>query len=309
MERVTIAATASSPNYLPQYLADELGFFRDEGLEVTDIVPEPWPGVLDELSAGSADAVLGGAWLPAIFYGRVCSYRMFAQVNGRYPLALVTREPVAPQHLDWLVGKTVVVPSSGGVAAYVFFTGLLRERGIDPAAVRFVRDLSHEMLGRLFVGGLGDALVTYMVDARRLVDTSQAYLAMSLDAESGTMPNSVYYTTEERLASRGDALARFTRALQRAMNWIEERGVQGSEVRAVCKRRWPEEDQDLLKRVIEGFREHGLWSDGVGVDEAALLRWERFLVEADLLDAPVPYEDLVVRWTIAFAVGEATVAE
>lgn len=306
MERVRIAATGNSPNYLPQYLAEKLGFFKDEGLDVSEVVPEPWPGVLDELGRGAADAVLGGAWLPAIFYGRGRAYKIFAQLNGRYPLALVTRESMPPGSLEWLAGKTVVVPSSGGLAAYVFFTGLLRERGFAPERVRFVRDLSHEMLGELFLGGLGDAIVTYMVNALHLVESGKGYLAVSLDSQSGMMPNSVYYTTETCLAARRDVLVAFTRALQRAMDWITANGVQGTDVRAVCEERWPDEDEGLLARVVHGFWTNQLWADGVKVDEGALSRWQRFLVDASLLTSPVPYEELVDQATIAAALQGAS---
>lgn len=304
MDVIRVAATARSPNYLPQYLAESLGYFREEGLEVATVVSDPWEGVLKEIAEGRADAVLGGAWLPSIYYDRVCRYKIFAQLNGRYPLALVSREPVPSDDWDWLVGRTVVVPSSGGVAAYMFFTGLLRERGIDPSRLTFVRDLSHEMLASLFAGGLGDAMVTYMVNAQHLIDGGRGHLAASLDAVSGPMPNSVYYTTEEIVETRAVALARFARALQRAMNWVAENGVAKVEVHDVLAAQWPDEDQARLLRVVAGFRASGLWVDGVRVDKSALARWQRFLVEGSLLEAAVAYDDLVDERAIEFALGQ-----
>ncbi|MGC9369940.1 MAG: ABC transporter substrate-binding protein [Paracoccaceae bacterium] len=296
-----IAATQVSPNYLPEYLADELGYFADEDLAVSILAPEPWTLVLDLLGEDRADAVLGGAWLPPI-YRRVKTYRIFAQLNARYPLALVTREPLKNGSWDSLRGGVVIVPSSGGPAAYMMFTGLLREAGIDPASFTFLRDLSHELYADLFAAGLGDAIVTYMLPARRLVAGGHGVLATSLDAVSGPMPNSVYYTTEEVL-SRDDRPQRFTRALHRAMRWIEANGTDNAPVRAVLRKKWPEEDPERLENIVRAFADNGLWRGGVAVDRAALHRWQRFIAEAGLLSEPVPFGGLVDTRQVDFALG------
>jgi NitT/TauT family transport system substrate-binding protein len=301
----TISATAHSPNYLPEYLADELGFFREEGLEIRRFAHDPWTGALDELVAGRADAVLGGAWLPALYHDYARKLSIFAQINGRYPLALLSRKPVDANDWSWLAGKTVLVPSSGGAAAYMLFTGLLREAGIDPGQMTILRDLSHEMYADLFIGGLGDAIVTYMVVAHRVMAQGHAVLATSLAKLSGPIPNSVYYTLPEVL-QRGDAAKHFTRALQRAVDWLAVNGVRTSEVRQVLAKQWPEGNQDHLLEIAEEYHAVGLWSDGVRVSRAAMDRWQKLLVQGGLLKAPIAYADLVVSAPADFALTAAS---
>src|SRR5262249_26814966 len=125
--------------------------------------------VLDDINSGAAEAALGGIWVPAMYHGRVRNYVVFAQLNARFPMALLTR--TAPEPFAWqsLEGKVVLVPGAGGAAPYLFFAGLLRESGIDVAGIRFVHDLSGDMLASLFAGGMGDALVIDMMTASILV--------------------------------------------------------------------------------------------------------------------------------------------
>lgn len=304
MELFRISATARSPNYLPEYLARDLGYFEDEGLDVSTVAPDSWTDALDDLHQGRADAVLGGSWLPAIYYGRGRRYRIFAQLNHRYPLALVTRTPMPADGWDWLGDRVVLVPSSGGAAAFMFFTGLLREAGFDPSRITFLRDLSHRMYGELFVGGLGDAIVTYMVNARRLVDGGHGHLATSLTAISGPMPNSVYYTTEEILDRSRSLAGRFARAVQRSIDWVGEHGVRNHRIRDLIAKEWPDDDQEQLLDIVDGFHASGLWAGGVTVDCDALARWQRMLVEGGLLDSPAPFAGLVDERPAAIATAE-----
>ena len=303
MTPFTIAATAHSPNYLPQYLAEELGYFSDEGLSVTEIMCDPWTDALDLLFSDRADAVLGGAWLCALYYHHVRPLPIFAQINGRYPLALLTRHKPT-EEFDWtsLRGKVVLVPSSGGAAAYMMFAGLLRQAGVEPSELTILRDLSHEMYADLFAGGMGDAIVTYMVNARHLVADGHAHLAVSLADVSGPIPNSVYYTLPERL-QRSDAAKRFTRAIHRASVWIARSGVAGKEVQAVLAKQWPDEDRKQLGEIVKEFNTSGLWADGVRVTRAALEHWQHLLVQGGFLKSPISYEELVDSGPADFALG------
>jgi NitT/TauT family transport system substrate-binding protein len=159
MHVLSISATAHGINYLPEYHASVTGTFARLGLEVQARARDPWTGVLDDLADGSADVALGGTWVPAMFAGRGRDLVATGQVNGRFPMAIVTRAPVEEFDWSWMAGRTVLVPGGGGTAPYEFTAGLMREGGCDSAGVKFVRDLSTELLRELYENGLGDAMV------------------------------------------------------------------------------------------------------------------------------------------------------
>jgi len=290
VDQFRISATSRWPNYLPEFVASELGFFAAENLLVERWVASPWEAVLHDVNAGRAEAALGGIWVPAMYFQRR-KYVVFAQLNGRFPMAVVTRAAHAPFTWQSLPGSVVLVPGTGGAAPYLFLAGFLREQGVDPSLITFVHDLSNDMFVELFSAGTGDALMTDALTAASLVQRGVAHWAARFNDVGGAVPNSVYYGLPELLA-REDRLAwRFTRALHQAMKWVQEHPA--DDVASLLRTHWPEADQAVLTDVIDDFRRTGLWADSVLVSKPAYERWHHMLAVGGLLSAHVDYVDLV----------------
>ena len=216
MDHLHISATSHGINYLPEYLAARSGIFARHGLEVHAVARDPWTDTLADLHAGDADIVLGGIWVPAMYAGTPRDYVTVGQLNARFPKVLVTREPAEGILADWLPGRTVLAPGAGGTAMYEYTAGILRAEGVDLAAVKFVRDLSGEMLFELYEHGLGDAFIADAFTAVRLERAGLGVPSMRL-SEVGPMPNSVYYTERSRLPELRDRLVRFMAGIAEAM--------------------------------------------------------------------------------------------
>ena len=230
-----------------------------------------------------------GIWVPAMYHRRGREYRAFAQLNARNPKAIVTRRPSPDFHWSDLAGRTVLAPGAGSAAYYLHTAGLLRRAGVDPDSVRFIRDLSTGTLTDLFHGGLGDYLITDVVNAAGLERAGLAHIAFRIDSV-GPMPNSVYYTTPDHL-ERDDRLPwRFAAALARATNWIQQNPAR--EVAPLLRRQWPGLDTGLLVDVVDDLRASGLWAD-IRIDPAGYDEWQAMLAEGGLIDAPIPYHTLV----------------
>ena len=108
--RLRILATASGVSYYPQYVAQDLGYFADEELEIEAEAPGHGPWGARALVAGSADIALGGIWRPLMYHGRIADFRAFAQLCVRCPAVILGRKPM--QRFQWrdLVGKVVRGP-------------------------------------------------------------------------------------------------------------------------------------------------------------------------------------------------------
>lgn len=291
MDRFRISATGRAPNYLPEFVAADLGFFAHEDLLVERWVPSPWDGVLDDLASGRADAVLGGIWAPIMYHGRGRQLVTFAQLNARFPMALVTRLPQAAFSWQSLEGMTVLTPGAGGAAPYLFVAGALRQAGIDLARITFVHDLSTDMFVELFAGGTGDALLVDAFTAATLVKRGVGHAAARLEEVGPRMPNSVYYTYAQHLEHEDQPAWRFTRALQRAMSWIQ--GHPAADLRELLRHHWPDADQTILAGVIDDFRASGLWADTVRVGESAYQTWHDMLRQGGLVSHNVPFADII----------------
>ncbi|MFJ9626160.1 ABC transporter substrate-binding protein [Streptomyces sp. NPDC091280] len=292
MDKLTISATANGLNYLPEYLADQEGLFRDGGLEVAAVARDPWTGVLDDLESGQADIALGGLWVPAMYAGSERELSVVCQLNHQFPMAIAIRDggdASAGFALEDLLGKVVLAPGAGGSAPYEFTAGLLREAGVDPAGIRFVRDLSTAMLVELFTAGLGDAIIADLVTATELEAAGAARIVFRHLDGGGIMPNSVYYCRTERVAELRDRITRFVAGIDAAMRLLPT--VDPHTVDSVLKRRWPEKDPGILREAQRQMAESAVW-DTVAIDESASDRWMRILAEGGLVRSAPSYASL-----------------
>lgn len=289
MDRFHVSATSHWPNYLPEYIAKEQGYFEDEGLDFSRNAPEDWTQVLRDREEGVADVVLGGLWVPAMYHGRGREYVAFAALNSRNPKVLVMREPNPAFTWKDLEGGIVLAPGAGGTAPYVHTAGLMRKAGVDMAKVRWVRDLAGSTLTEMFLGGHGDALVTDAVNGQLLERENKAYVVAHHDVDGGLMPNSVYYTNRERL-ERDDSIDRFCRALQRAYDWL--RVHPAVEAKELLAREWPGIDTGHLVEIVDDLRARGIWED-IRIVREGYDEWLRIQAEDGLVSTDVPYETLV----------------
>lgn len=304
MLTLNISATAHGLNYLPQYYADHLGLFAERNLIVTATAKDPWTGVLDDLDSGAADIALGGLWVPAMYSGTPRKLSVFAQVNHQFPKALVTR--TQQPHFQWadLVGRTVLAPGIGGSAPYAFTAGLVREAGVDPASITWLRDLSTPMYVELFEAGLGDAIVLDHTNAEAMQHRGTGFIADDYAVTGGLGPNSVYYCRTDRLEELSDRLIAFTAALEESMALLASVGV--SELGPLLAEHWPTMPPEVLAAACQRMLDSQTWATA-RIDQTATERWMRILFEESMVRS-IPAFDDVVDTTIVDAVGSPTVS-
>lgn len=292
MVRVHVAATGHSLNYLPEYIAEKRGFFKDQGIEISASVPKPWDLVLDRLEDGTADAALGGIWVPSMYRDRAKEYTVFAQLSNRSPLALVQRGPAGSFKMSDLPGKTVLMRSGNGASVGLFFKMLLKENGIDPKSVEYVQDLDGIMLAKLFQGGMGDYFLTDNVSALVMEQKNpDVSVAMEMVRDGDEIPWSVYYretatTTPEVL----DVQRRFCVALGQGMDWIMNNDA--TKYKDELSELFPAAPVEILVELTNKYRQYGMWSSPL-VSRYGYERWQKGIAYGRLIQEPFPYETIV----------------
>lgn len=290
MLTLNISATAHALNYLPQYYADHLGLFADRSLVVNATARDPWTGVLDDLDSGVADVALGGLWVPAMYWNTPRDLTVFAQVNHQFPKALVTRSARTDFAWSDLAGGTVLAPGIGGSAPYAFTAGLIREAGVDPASITFLRDLSTPVFVELFEAGLGDAIVLDLTNAEALQAKGTGLIANEYTQTGGFGPNSVYYCRTERFEELAGRLVDFTSALQESMTLLKAVAV--TELEPLLAEHWPAMPLAVLSEACARMLNSHTW-DTVRIEADATNRWMRILHEERMIRSVPPFGDLV----------------
>ncbi len=301
MEQFKISATGLSINYMPEYLAQELGYFEEEGLQVSSYVPAPWTKVLTDIDSGEYQAVVGGVWVPSIYNSWVKQYRAFAKVASRCPMVLVSRTPVEEFSWKFLEDKTVLASGGNGASPGLFLEGCAREGGADMSRVHFVPNFTAPMLYELFQGGLGDIIMLKGDLAAQMVASGKGYAIADIGNIGGPVPWSVYYSTTEFLEEHGDLAGRFTTALQKATTWLLAHD--GYACREILARNWPKVQLDKAIAIVDEYIAMGMWDPTVSIKEEPLARWERFQAEGRVIPAPVPYDKVVDPRPFQYAVS------
>lgn len=288
MQKLQIAATGHSLNYLPEYVAVEQGYFEQEGVEVDAIVPEPWDKVIDEIEDSTSHFALGGIWVPSMYHGHGKTLVPFAQLSARCPMTIVGREN-KPLKFEELKGSTILVPGGNGSSPGIFLELLLEEHGVALDSVNMARSLSGKMMKELFVGGLGDYLMIDPISALRLARETDNFIVSHLSETGGDIPWSVYYSTPGTAGDDAEQQLRFMRGLDRGMQYVIDHSA--DEMRPLLARLFPNNDIEDLVTLVDAYRAWGMWTTP-RIDPPSYHRWQKGIAAGNLTAAPIPYDTL-----------------
>ena len=290
--KVRIAPSGPAPNYAPHYLAEDFGFFADEGLDVTsDTYAGPGSSWLaDLLVDGRAEVALGGIWIPLAYEGRIAQLPAFAQVCSRNPQVLMARKPTDGFNWRDAYDKRVLLPLSS-TSQWLFLEGALLEGGWQPSRISFIRDLEERTLTRLWRSGLGDYYLVTPPLSEELEDEG-FFVAADFASQFGDVPWSVYYARRDFLELEDAPALRLARALERALTWLSEHSA--DDISYVLRIRFPGVTHDRLARAVAGIKSRGVWSTTVDIPREPYLRYQSMIRRYGLTDDLASFHRMVV---------------
>ena len=170
LESITVAEVAHSVFYAPQYVAHGLGYFKDEGLDVTIVLTSGADNVMAAVLSGDADIGFSGTEATIYVYnGGETDYVMtFAGLTQKDGSFLVSRSKYDDFKLDYLKGKKVIGGRVGGMPEMTF-EWALRQNGINPKTdLNIDTSVAFPAMEGAFVGGNGD-FVTLFDDSAMII--------------------------------------------------------------------------------------------------------------------------------------------
>jgi NitT/TauT family transport system substrate-binding protein len=201
--------------YYPQ-LAEKLGYFREEGLNVKVIEGQNPAGSIQALIGGSLDLYLGGPEaLPAVARG--ADIRFIAAASNRSIWDIVATKDI--RGVQDLKGKLFGVSATTSISTAAAKQAL-QTQGVDPESVKYVvaggtgNRYTALMSGRIQAAPLGIPVNYQAADSGKLNDLG------GTDTDLGAPPiAAVVLTVSKRWADGNkEALQRFLRAYQRVID-------------------------------------------------------------------------------------------
>lgn len=292
LTKVRLAEVTHSSFYTPLYVALENGYFEDEGLEIELILT---PGA-DKVSAAvlSNDVEIGFAGAESAIYvydqDEADYLQIFAGLTKRDGQFIVARDNYDDFSLEELYGKEILVGRSTGMPALNFLNGL-KNMGIDIDKININYSVEFAALSGSFIGGTGDFVNLFEPNATSLEEQGYGTVVASVGEMSGEVPYTAFYARKSYIEENSNVIEAFTKAIARGIEYTLE-----NDSKIVAENiieQFPDTDVSELTLMIDRYKEYDCWLENPFVSEETFTNLEDFLIDFDLIDEYVPYEDLV----------------
>lgn len=279
--------------YAPQYVAQELGFFEEEGLDVTVSIGNGADKSMTALLSDSADIALLGTEAGIYVYneGKEDYPKAFAQLTQRAGNFLVSRteEP----DFEWidLKGKSVIGGRLGGMPELVL-EYVIKENGMTIGEdMEIINNIDFSSTAGAFTGNVGDYTVEFEPVATTLEQNGSGHIVASLGEASGYVPYTVYMAQDAFMSEHPEVIEAFTRAIYRGQQWVETHT--SAEIAEVILPQFTESDVETLTTIIERYKAQDTWKTDPVFSEEGFALIQDIMEQGGELSSRVPFDNLV----------------
>lgn len=158
LKKLTVAEVAHTIFYAPQYVALELGYFEEVGLDVELLLANGADKVTAAVLSGDADIGFSGSEATIYVYngGEKDYLKTFAQLTQKDGSFLVSRKKIDNFNLEDLKGKRIIAGRAYGMPEMTLKYAL-KQNGIDPEKeVTLDTSVAFAAMSGTFIAGEGD---------------------------------------------------------------------------------------------------------------------------------------------------------
>ena len=284
---------AHSIFYAPQYAAIELGYFEDEGIDLTLVNGAGADKVMTALISGDAQIGFMGSEASIYVYqeGSQDYAVNFAQLTQRAGDFLVGRQPEDNFKWENLKGKKVLGGRAGGMPQMVF-EYILKKHGLDPKTdLEIDQSINFGLTAAAFTSNDADYTVEFEPFATTLESEGSGTVVASLGTESGYVPYTAYCTKKSYMEKNPELIQKFTNAIQKGMDYVNSHSAE--EIAKTIAPQFKETPVDKIATIVGRYKDQDTWKDDTIFEKESFELLENILEEAGELSERVPYEKLV----------------
>lgn len=304
LRKVELNEVTRSVFYAPQYVAVTLGFFEDEGLDVSITSAGGSDKAMTALLSGAADICLAGpeTGVYVVNEGKADHPVIVGQITKRDGSFLVSRE--AEPNFSWenLEGKTIIGGRAGGMPVMTL-SYLLKMHGLTPGEnVTVIDNIQFNLMGGAFEGGEGDYVTLFEPTATEFQNADKGHIVASVGADSGEIPYTVYLVSQSMLKNDPAFVRSFLRAIYRAQIWLTT--ATDEEIAEAMQPFFPDSTIESLIIVARSYREIDAWKKEPVMYEEDFNRLLDVMDEAGVLNARPDFNTLIDNTIALEVMGE-----
>lgn len=292
-QKIRLNEVTLSVFYAPQYVALNLGFFEEEGLEIELTTGQGADKVMTSVLSGQADIGFAGPEAAIYVYneGSEDYAKIFAQLTKRDGSFLVGRSP--QDNFEWKSLKdSVVIGGRKGGVPYMTLEYVLKKNRLNPKEDLVVdTSIQFALMAGAFTGGHGDYVILFEPTASMLEKEERGYVLASIGKESGEIPYTAYFAKKSYIEGNRGLIQKFTNAVHKGQQWVEQHTPE--EIAEVIKPSFPDADEDILIKVAKRYKENDAWSSDPVMKKEVFDLLQEVMKEAGELTKEVPFEEIV----------------
>ncbi len=296
---IRINEVTHSVFYAPMYLADGLGYFEEEGIEIELTNGGGADATMAAVLSGGADIGFCGpeAAIYVAIGGSNDQPMVFGQLTKRDGSFLVgrTEEP----DFEWsdLEGKEILAGRKGGVPAMTFEYAL-KEQGVN-ATLNY--DVAFNMMTAAFESGVADYCTMFEPGASEYQAQGKGYIVASVGQESGEVPYTCFMAKRSYIDANPDKIEGFLRAVTKAIKYVNE--TPSSTVAQQLVPYFDGTSVSSLEVSLDSYKAIDAWVTDMAMEEGAFNRLQDIIESAGELERRVEFGEMVLT-DVAHAVYE-----
>lgn len=290
-KKIKLNEVTRSIFYAPQYVAIELGYFKDENIDIELITGEGSDKTMTSILSSQADiGLLGSSSVISVCdQGKEHCPMIFAQLTKKDGSFLVGRE--SDFNWDNLMGKEIIAGRKGGVPEMVF-EYILKNKGFDiNKDITLLNNIQFNLMGMAFSRGIGDYVLLFEPTSSTLIKEKGYYKLKSLGKECENMVYTCYCASEEYIKNNPQLIFKFTKAVYRAQLWIKNHSA--DEIADLIIPYFIDLDYDLAKECVKNYLESEVWSLEPIINQKEFDLIQDIMIQAGELGSKIDMKKLV----------------
>lgn len=292
LTKLTVSEVTHSVFYAPQYLAINLGFFKDEGIDIELINSAGADKVMTAVL--SNDVQIGFAGPEASIYiyneGSKDFAQVFAQVTKRDGSFLISRKSGDFKWED-LKGKHILPGRKGGVP-YMTLQYVLNKHGLNTETdLNFDNSISFDAMASAFVSGTGDYVTVFEPIATSFEIENKGHIVASVGEAADEIPYTAYFAKKSYIESNPEIIQKFVNAIYRGQTWVDTHSAE--EIAKELLVSFPDTNLEVLTKVVERYKSIDAWNTTPIMTKESFERLQEVMTNAGELEKVAPYEEIV----------------
>lgn len=292
LTKVTVGEVTHSIFYAPQYVADALGYYEEEGLDVELMLISGADKVTSAVLSGDVEIGFCGSEATIYVYnqGQEDYLVNFAGLTKKDGSFLVSREKIDDFTLEDLKGKHIIGGREGGMPAMTLEYAL-NSNGIASDETNIDTSIDFASMSGAFIGGIGDFVALFEPNATDLENQGYGYIVASIGELGGEVPYTVYNAKKSYIEKNPEVIEGFTKATQKGLDYVHSHSAE--EIAKVITSYFPDNSEEEVADIVQKYIDIDPWYETTYISEESFNHIQDIVSNAGQLDKKAPYDKLV----------------